>query len=1041
MIDYCYKMFCSRKFIHYMRKKLQKGIPIFLLAIIAGVFFQFSIDRRPVSEQEFSFIPSTPPFLTDSSSWSDSVLKTLSTKDQIGQLFMAAAYPNQGIKDMKRVTDLIRDHHIGGIIFFQGTPGQVVELVRYYQSISEVPLLIAIDGEWGPSMRIEQTIRYPRQMMLGAINDNELIYQMGRDIGKQLKMLGIHVNFAPVIDVNNNPANPVINSRSFGEDRENVARKGILYMNGMQDEGIIAVAKHFPGHGDTDLDSHYDLPVIMHNAQRLDSIELYPFRALIESGICGVMTAHLSVPNLDTTPNLPSTLSHTIEDSLLKGVMNFKGLVFTDAMTMKGVTKLYEADVSNCLAVLAGNDILLMPEDVGKSINQICKMIEEGRLDSTDIKNRCKKILQAKEWAVLPALKEKKLFDQQLIDSLNSPYFEIVRRQLIEKSITLVENNQEIIPLKNLEKQNIAVVSIGSDSVFEFQQTMALYDNISEFVIRGTEDSAFTANLLDTLQNFNVIVVSLHSDEFRASKQFGINKSLLQMADTILSCYPTILTLFANPYMLSKLKYLKNNLALVVSYENDITTQQLTAQIIFGAIGAQGHLPVSIDHDYHAGRGIESVGGLRLRYLTPLEAGFDYKKLHEIDTIIENAINQHLMPGCQILAAKHGQVFFQKSYGYHDYYEREPVRNTDLYDIASVTKVVASVPAIMYLEEKEMIDLNDHLSRYLPELENTNKNKIRIDDVLLHQAGLQPYIPFYNSTLLPVYPNQKLSSPRYSKQYPIQAGKNFFYNKQLKYKEGYYSREKDEIFSMEIAEGLYQNPSVVDSLLNAIYNSNINKPGTYCYSDLGFILFYRMIESMTGKKYNDFLDSILYAPLGASSLTYLPLEKFEKSRIAPTENDLVFRKQIMQGYVHDQSAAILGGVAGHAGLFSNANDLAKYMQMLLNNGNYGGQQLLDSKLIEKYTSCINCEKGNRRGLGFDKPDPDSTKNGSAFQGISGKSFGHTGFTGTMVWADPATGIIYIFLSNRVYPDAMNNKLLTQNIRTRVQKAIYDAEFK
>ncbi len=1025
----------------FMRAKFQKSLLIFSLAIITGVFFQFSIDRRPVSEQEFTFVPSPPPFLNDSSSWVDSVLQSLTLKDRIGQLFMAAAYPNQGKKDVQRITNLIKDHHIGGIIFFQGTPDEVARLAQYYQSISEVPLLIAIDGEWGPSMRIDQTIRYPRQMMLGAINDNDLIYQMGRDIGKQLKMLGIHVNFAPVIDVNNNPANPVINSRSFGENRENVARKGILYMKGMQDEGIIAVAKHFPGHGDTDLDSHYELPIITHDIRRLDSIELYPFRALIESGICGVMTAHLSVPMLDTTPNLPSTLSAKIGDSLLKGEMNFKGLIFTDAMTMKGVTNLYQADVSNCLAVLAGNDILLMPEDVGRSIREIETMIENGQIQADDIADRCRKILTAKDWAVLPVEKSRKLASKALIDSLNSPYFEVVRRKLIEKAVTLVENKQGILPFADLEKQHIAVVSIGSDSVFEFQRAMALYTNIAGFQVRGKEDSLYIPHLLDTLQHFNVIVLSLHSDEFRATKQFGLSSSLLQVADTLLSCYPTILTVFANPYTLSRLKYLNNNQALIVAYENDKTIQNITAQMLFGGYGMEGRLPVSITKDYRVGMGQTTPGGLRLRYSTPLEAGFSEKKLKIIDSIVNSAIDARVMPGCQVLAAKDGKIFFQKSYGYHDYYKKQPVENTDLYDIASITKVVATVPALMYLEEQEQIDLKDRLSKYLPELDTTNKNKLTLEDILLHQAGLQPYIPLYISSIQPVYPNQKFSSSRYSKQYPIYAGKNYYINRQLKYKDNCYSRQPGETYSLQIADGLYENPSLIDSMLLSIYSSEVDKPGNYKYSDLGFILFYRMVERLTNRKFDLFLNDYFYAPLGASTLTYKPLQKFDKSQIAPTENDMIFRKQIVHGYVHDQAAAMLGGVSGHAGLFSNANDLAKYLQMLLNGGSYGGRQYLDSKLIEKYTSCTACENGNRRGLGFDKPERDTTKNGSAFKGISTASYGHTGFTGTMVWADPSTGIQYIFLSNRVYPDALNNKLLELNIRTKVQKAIYDAYIK
>jgi beta-N-acetylhexosaminidase len=1033
------KSMFSHRYSHlFMKQKFQKGFIVFAIAVFTGVFFQFSIDRRPVCEQEFIFKPSPPPFLKDSSIWADSVLNTLSLSERIGQLFMVAAYPNKGKEDMRRVSELIKNEHVGGIIFFQGTPEEVARLACYYQSISKIPLLIGIDGEWGPSMRIDQTIRYPRQMMLGAVNDNDLIYLMGRDIARQLKMLGIHVNFAPVIDVNNNPENPVINSRSFGENRENVARKGILYMKGMQDEGILAVAKHFPGHGDTDVDSHTDLPVITYSVHRLDSIELFPFRALIESGISGVMTAHLSVPNLDTTPNLPSTLSAVIADSLLKGTMHFNGLVFTDAMTMKGITNLYNPVASNCMAVLAGNDIVLMPEEVKKSIDSIIMLIDSGSLTNADINARCKKILKAKEWAVLPAKKGRTLCNQDLIDSLNSPWFELVRRQLIEQAITLVDNKHDIIPVKDLARQHIAVLSLGSDTLTEFQRAMSLYTNTGQFHLNGNEDSATIAKTIDTLNSYNLIFLSLHSNEFRAVKQFGISDELIHLADIFLSCYPTILTVFTSPYVLNRLKYLSNNIALIEAYDNDSTTQNITAQMIFGGIGARGRLPVSINHTYKAGTGVNSEGNIRLRYTTPLEAGFNANMLKKIDSIVIAAILKRAMPGCQILAAKDGKVFFQKSYGYFDYYKKHKVENTDLYDLASVTKVVATVPSIMILDENGQIDIRNRLSDYLPELDSTNKDHLRVEDILLHQAGLQPFIPFYMSTLDPVYPNQEITSTRYSKQYPIMLGKNMFVNRQLKYTDNCYSREPDPDYPVEIADGLYMNTARIDSIFQTIYASDVNKPGKYAYSDLGFILFYQMIERMTGKELDAFADSCLYVPLGATTLTYKPLQKFDKGRIAPTENDLIFRRQIVQGYVHDPTAAMLGGVSGHAGLFSDANDLAKYLQMLLNDGCYGGEKILDDGLIKKYTSCIACENGNRRGLGFDKPEADTTRNGPAFKGISQESFGHTGFTGTMIWADPSTGILYIFLSNRVYPDAVNNQLLEMNIRTKVQKAIYDA---
>ncbi len=1021
-----------------MRKNFHKALIIISFALITGVFFQFSIDNRSISEQEFKFKTSPPPFLEGSEHWADSVLQTLSLKEKLGQLFMVAAYPENGKNDIRRVTELIKKQDVGGIIFFRGTPEEVARLARYYQSISKVPLLIAIDGEWGPSMRLDNTIIYPRQMMLGAIDDNEILYQMGRDIGKQLKMLGIHINFAPVIDVNNNPDNPVINSRSFGENRENVARKGILYMQGLQDEGIIAVAKHFPGHGDTDQDSHLELPVILYRPERLDSIELFPFKALIHSGVGGVMTAHLSIPGLDTTPNLPSTLSPVIIDSLLKKQLKFEGLVFTDAMTMQGITECYPPQEANLKAILAGNDIVLMPEDVGETIKQLTLMVADSLQLAEDLNSRCKKILQAKAWSVVPRANDKSMSNDVLLDSLNSPYFELVRRRLIEKSLTVVSNKNELLPIRNLENLRIAAVSIGSNINNEFQQALSLYTTIDKFRIGACDDSLAVKKVYDTLRCYNLILLSLHSDDLRVTKHFGVPEKLLDITDSLLTFQPVVATFFTNPYLLRNLKHLDNSAVFVVAYENNAAAQSLTAQMLFGAIPASGKLPVTISKTYHAGIGLEVNPIQRLKYTIPLEAGFSEKALSKVDSLVQDAIVQKAMPGCEILVARDGKVILQKSYGYQTYYSKQPVVNTDLYDLASLTKIVATVPSVMLLEENHKIDISERLSTYLPVLDTTNKAKLQIEDILLHQAGLKSWIPFYQSTIEPIYPAQKFASNKCSRQYPIHAGKNLYINKHLKYKENCYSSTPNEQYSIQVADHLYMNSNLVDSIYQSIYASELSKPGKYVYSDLGFYLFFEIIENITGKKFERFVDSCFYAPLGATRLTYKPLEKYSLEEIAPTENDLVFRKQIVHGYVHDPGAAMLGGVSGHAGLFSDANDLAKYMQMLLNGGVYGGREYIDKKLIEKYTSCVECRNGNRRGLGFDKPEKDTSKNGPTFNGISPESYGHTGFTGTMVWADPATGILYIFLSNRVYPDAYGNKLVEMDVRTNIQKAVYDA---
>lgn len=952
-------------------------------------------------------------------------------------MFMVASYPERGKEDRSRVAHLIKNHNIGGVIFFQGTPEQIIELTTYFQSISKTPLIFSIDGEWGPSMRLEKTIKYPRQMMLGAVDDNDLLYQMGRDIGKQLRMLGIHINFAPDVDVNNNPANPVINSRSFGEIRENVARKGFLYMKGMQDEGILAVAKHFPGHGDTDIDSHLDLPVINHPRARLDSIELFPFKALIQGGVGGVMTAHLQIPAYDTTQNLPATLSTFICDTLLKKELRFEGLVFTDAMTMNGVSEQFEPVDANIRAIQAGNDILLMSDEIEKTIKTIEKLIEQGKIDESIINVSSRKILRAKEWAVLPHLNISKYRGQVLLDSLNNSHFRLIRQKLIERSLTLIKNHNNILPLKDIQHLNIAAVALGEESTV-FHHMLGNYYPLSSFQLTGHEDSISRVALFDTLAYYNLVILSVHSDDLRATRKFGVSEDLLEFSDKILLSYPTILSVFANPYLLSNVHYLKRSQAILIGYENDATTQSMAAQLIYGSIPANGRLPVSVNSDYTAGKGIDTKGQLRLKYTIPVEAGMDENTLGKIDSIANDAILKQAMPGCQVLVAKDGMVFWKKSYGYQTYDKKRKVLDSDIYDLASLTKIVATVPSIMYLEQEKQIDITKTLSTYLPELDTTNKRKIRIDDILLHQAGLTSWIPFYQSYLEPIYPKQKFASSRYSRRYPIKIGRRFYVNKHLKFKDGCFSYEPTVRYRIQVADGLYMNRSLVDSIFLAIYDSDVNKPGKYLYSDLGFYLFCKMIENLTELPMDYFTESYFYKPLGATTLGYKPLTKFERDRIAPTENDLVFRKQIVHGYVHDPGAAMLGGVSGHAGLFSSANDLAKYMQMLLNGGSYGGEEFLDKSLIDKYTSCVACYNGNRRGLGFDKPENDTTKNGPTIKGISQDSYGHSGFTGTMVWSDPSTGILYIFLSNRVYPDAINNKLLEMNVRTNIQQVVYDA---
>ena len=618
---------------------------------------------------------------TKEKQWVDSVMKKLSLDEQIAQLFMVAAYSNKDQDHTDDIKQLVEKNKIGGLIFFQGGPVRQAILTNYYQSISEVPLLIAIDGEWGLGMRLDSTFKYPRQMMLGAIKHDSLIYQMGYDIGQQLKRLGIHINFAPVVDVNNNPANPVINTRSFGENRENVSRKGILYMQGMQNSGIMAVAKHFPGHGDTDKDSHYTLPAVYHSRHRLDSVELFPFKKLIDAGIHGVMVAHLNVPELDKK-EVPTTLSKPVVTDLLRNELGFKGLIYTDALNMKGVSESNNPGEIEYLALEAGNDILLFSENVAKAISRIRKLVKQDKLSKEQIENSCRKILAAKYRAELNTYNRKSEYIQiqGLEYDLNKVKYELNRRHLIESSLTLIKNEKDLLPVTKLKNKKIATVAFGVEKISKYQETLEKYTKVDHFY----STSRLSDSLIKVLSKYDLVISSIHSSSlYPSGTNYGVKNDYLNSITELSAKTRVILTVFANPYSLKTLTLQNKITSILIAYENDDITQHIAAQAIFGGVLVSGQLPVSINSEIKSGIGIDLKKKIRLKYSIPEEAGIDSEKLSKIDSIALKAIAEKATPGCQILVARNGIVFYDKSFGYHDYFKEIPVTDKSIYDVAS----------------------------------------------------------------------------------------------------------------------------------------------------------------------------------------------------------------------------------------------------------------------------------------------------------------------------------------------------------------------
>jgi len=1005
------------------------------LVILASLLVtsSFHFLPEPVASQKKRI---NPPFLDSTNAWVDSVYESLSRDERIAQLFMVRAYSNKDQAHVDSIMKVIKKYNIGGLVFFQGGPVRQVNLTNLYQANSKTPLMVAQDFEWGLGMRLDSALNYPRQMMLGAIEDDRIIYQMGLDIAAQMKSIGVHMNLAPVLDVNNNPRNPVINSRSFGEDVQNVSLKGIAYFNGLQDGGVLCTAKHFPGHGDTESDSHFTLPVIPHGKKRLWSTELYPFREAINEGLAGVMTAHLHLPALDSTSNLASSLSKKIVTGILKEEMGFKGLIVTDALDMAGADKFHNPGDLEALAFVAGNDMLLIPSDIGRSISTIKKKIRLGEISWERIEESCKKILAAKYWVGLPDIGP--LETEGLYEDLHREKYRTTQSRLVKAFLTLVRNKGDILPLMRLDTLKLATVAIGSTVKNDFQEYIDLYVPATHFNIQRDATADSFIDLLNKLDSFNLVIAGIFNTDMRVSRNYGISENSVLFLNMLSRLKPTVACVFANPYSLGNFSFGDKFDGLLMCYEDSELAQQICPQLIFGGIPAAGKLPVSSGKAYKSGSGINTRGNYRLRYGFAEEAGINSRLLYKADSIALDTIQQKVMPGCQILAARNGLVFYHRAFGHHTYSRKDSVNKTDLYDVASITKIASTLPVLMKLTEEGRFDVKDSLKHYMPALDTCEKGDLLIRDILTHQARLTPFIPFYYSTIKPLNPYEHMISRKLSSRFPFKLSNHIYLNKNLTYVDSVYAPVYSENFPVQVAENLYINKTYRDSILHWIVSSELLRRKEYLYSDLGYYFFHRIIEDITGIPIEEYTNEEFFKPLGAFYTGYLPLQRFSKSIIVPTENDLVFRRQLLQGYVHDPGAAMLGGVACHAGIFSNVNDLAKIMQMYLNKGSYGGEQFLDPAVIDLYNSSPNLRYGNRRGLGFDKPEMNYKKDGPTCQCVSASSFGHSGFTGTIAWADPESGIIYVFLSNRIYPDQDNPKLVEMNVRTKIQEVFNKA---
>ena len=969
--------------------------------------------------------------------WVDSVFNSLTPDQRIGQLFFAAAYSNLGKNHVDIICEYVDKYRIGGLIFFQGGPKRQALLANRYQSLAKTPLLIGMDAEWGLGMRLDSCMSFPRQMALGAIEDVNLIYRMGLETGEQCRRMGIHLNFAPVVDINSNPLNPVIGMRSFGENSRDVAKRSVMYMTGLQQQRILTAAKHFPGHGNTAVDSHYSLPVMTGTYAGFDSLEWLPYREMIRNNLTGILAAHIHVPALDSTPCLATSLSRRVLTGILRDSLRFNGLIYTDALNMKGVTNYFKPGELEVRALEAGTDVLLMPVDIPKAIAAVRTAVDDGRIGREQVEMSCRRILAAKEWAGLNCYRP--VDTTRLMARLNSAESELLNRQLVEASLTVLQNRDSILPLKRLDKERTAILITGTLRINQFVRTLRLYEENDYFFLDGNTTKQNENALFDQLKMYSRVIVGIHNTTSSPGRKYNIPANVNAFIGRLAESTGVVLCLFAPPYALSSLANTDRMSAIVVSYQETPLAQDYTAQLLYGAIAGKGTLPVSVDSVFRYRQGISTAGGWRLKYSIPEEVKVVSGMLASIDTMVQNAINAKVFPGCQILVARNGVVFFKKEYGSTRYDDRAvPVDSRHIYDLASVTKITAALPSVMQLYDRKGIKLRDRLVEYLPELKGSDKERITMIDLLTHQAQLQPHIAFYLQTMESLDATKQLLAGAASPLHKIHLGPRTWLNSQRRFKDGFYSTSEDGKHRLQITNNMYIINSYRDTIFYGIRNSKLLSRKQYRYSDLGFIMLTGMIERLTGQPLEEYTAQQFYHRLGATTLGYLPTKRFPQERMAPTANDTIFRNQWLQGYVHDENAALMGGVSGHAGLFGNANDLAKLMQMYLNMGTYGDEHYISDKTLNEFISRPFARQGNHRGIGFDKTELSLGPNDLMGKNASDKSFGHTGFTGTMVWMDPENGLLFVFLSNRICPEPTNNKLSTTKLRARIYEVFAKA---
>ena len=924
----------------------------------------FSCQRREVETYQFH-----SPFMQGDIKWVDSLLTNMTIEEKVGQLvFLDSKIDSTAQEDS--LFKWVHRNQIGGLMMKGMEVENFIRLVDTIQQVAKRPLFIAADQESVLQNFFSDTYHFPNKASLAAIRSDSLKNVLQRYLINQYRIMGINFTFSPTINEFCYKKNEPLSGAVYN-DKVRLLQDAVSYLNALQKEKIFCAATTFD-----------QFIYIDNDTTNLQESLLFPSKLLTLSGLSGFLIDD-EILQIDTLAKLQT---HFLKQYLNQHV-EFHGLLMGRLSSENTIDKLLHT----------GADVFIATNEVSNVTDYLVRFVKEGLMSEKVLNEKVAKVLLAKKWVGIQN-KPKKMEREDAAESVIDRKYRYLRHKLFKQTLTLVHNHKDLLPFSYTHARKFQLLHIGKNELDDFQSYFSKYALYSKQLIRPDSNGVITPLKVSKYKNATVIITL---DDEKLDQES--NKDWIKSVNELSQKTKTVLINFGDA---RNFAHFDTTVTMVQLYERNEVNESFAAQLLFGSIAAKGSLPYAIDHRFESGHSVQTPI-IRMEYAEPEEVGMAPEKLVGINAIAKSAIAKGAMPGCQVAVVKDGKMVYSEAFGHHTYRNNQLVKKTDLYDIASITKVAATTLAAMKLNGENKWSINDKLIKHVECGTDSKLKNITYKKLLTHSSGLQPHMPITEYVF---------------KEYATDTECDY-----------YFCKQKQGDYSLQVADSMFIDKNYVDSIWQDVYEIKLKrKRKKFQYSDVNLNLVFKMVENVSKKPIDEYLATNFYNPLGLRRLMYTPLKRYQPKDIVPTQDDATWRKQLLRGFVHDEGAALMGGVAGNAGLFSNAEDLAVLFQMMLNGGEYGGKRYLKSESIDLFTSK---KWGNHRGLGFDVK---RSGNKSASSKASNSTYGHTGFTGACVWVDPKEDLIFIFLSNRIHPDMDNTKLYKEKVRKRMHTVVYDA---